>query len=321
MAEENANQGGEQAGGEQQAQGGQQAPGGEQAKGSWTDQLPEDIRGAPSLKTVKSIEDMAKQFIDAQSALGRALRIPSEHASPEERAAFRKRVAEHVPGLVELNTDDPDAVRLTLRQLGAPEEVAGYKLPEALQAAAGPDMAPVAEFAEWAHEAALTQRQFEAVAQKFTERQQQAAAQAATAHETGMRELRAEWGMAYAERVTGAAQMLRAYGAPDEVVRAVEAGKVRPELLRLFGSIADAMGKTGGGRPPGARDLERGQLTPSEAQAQLDEIHANQEHAYWKAPQGSPEQARAIEQYQKLLIQADPSLRQPHTIAQGPDED
>ena len=311
------NQQGAAGGDGQQGQGEQQGQGGGQPGESWLSALPEDLRGAPSLQNVRDVAHLAKQFVDTQSALGGALRIPSENASDDDWAAFRKRVADKVPNLVELNATDPEAVRLTMRQLGAPAEASGYKLPEGLGEGRA-DLRPVQEFAEWAHSANLTQSQFEAIATQFTKAQTMRAEAAAAEHNAGMESLRKDWGMAYSERVTGIATMLRAYDAPQEMVEAVQAGKVRPELMRLFAAVSDSV--MGDGKSPNdrVRDLQRrSQLTPEEARAQLDEIDNNPEHPYWKARPGSPEHARAIERYQKLLVQADPSLRSPHAVLGG----
>ena len=46
----------------------------------WRASLPEDIRGAKALESVKDVDSLAKQFLDAQSHIGNSIRITSEEA-------------------------------------------------------------------------------------------------------------------------------------------------------------------------------------------------------------------------------------------------
>ena len=62
----------------------------------WRSAIPEDVRGSPSLQNIESIEDLATQFVNAQGLIGNSIRIPSDNASDEDRAAFRQKLLEKV---------------------------------------------------------------------------------------------------------------------------------------------------------------------------------------------------------------------------------
>ncbi len=67
----------------------------------WKDDLNEDIKSAPAFKDIgDDINDLAKNFLDVQSHLGNAIRIPSAEASEEDVTAFHSRLKEKVPGLI-----------------------------------------------------------------------------------------------------------------------------------------------------------------------------------------------------------------------------
>jgi hypothetical protein len=249
------------------------------------------------LKDVASVEDLATQLVNAQGLIGNSIRIPSENASAEDHAAFRERLRAQVPGLVEVN-DDPDAFSAAMRTFGAPESADGYQLPQI----EGENLKPVQGFNEWAHEANLTQEQFNTVATRFTEAQHAAAEEAAVRHNSAMELLHREWGYAFEERSQLALDMARRSGAPEDFVTAMENNAVPAEWVKYMAAMGQQYGAEadlGADRRDGA-----GEMTPAEAQAQHDEIMANREHPYWTARPGSAEGERARELVMKLKERA-----------------
>lgn len=261
----------------------------------WRAALPEDLRGAPALKDIQDVSALTKQFLDTQALVGSSIRIPSEHASAEDLAAFQTRLQERVPGLVHVAPDDPESFAHTMRSLGAPEAADGYALPE-MEGAEG--LRQVEGFQEWAHEANLTQRQFATLAEKFTAASQARAEQGAVQHNADLEALSREWGQAYDGKVANAAQLVRLKGGPEEFAAAIEAGKVQPAILKFMGDLADGYGEAdlGEARKQGGDRA----MTPAEATAQLDEIMRNREHPYWDKGPTNPEKQRAMEQVLKL---------------------
>jgi len=264
----------------------------------WRDQIAEDVRGSKALESVKDVADLATQFVNAQGLIGNSIRIPSENASDEDRAAFRARLLEKVPGLAEVAADDPAAFAATMRQLGAPQDATGYRLPE-VEGADGLDA--VEGFNDWAHEANLTQAQFATLAERFTQAQVAQAETRATDHNAQMEVLHREWGYAYEQKVQAAISVAKLTDAPAEVVEAIEKGAIRPDLLRYFATLAARFGENDIGDAQRSGQVE---MTPGEAQLQLAEIMDNDDHPYWSAMPGSPAKVAAIELVMKLRHRA-----------------
>lgn len=245
-----------------------------------------------------SVEALATQLVNAQGLIGNSIRIPSENASDEDRAKFRQTLLERVPGLSEVNAEDPEAYRATMRQLGAPEDATGYRLPELPEG-----LEPVDGFNEWAHEAALTQAQFETIAKRFTEASVAGAEQQMAAHNAEMEALHREWGYAYEQNNAAALGAAKLTKAPEDFIEAMEAGRVSANWVRYFATLAENY--TEADIDDGGRRQQQAEMTPAEAQAQINEIMANKEHhPYWTAMPGTPEKQAAMELLMKLRHRA-----------------
>ena len=73
----------------------------------WKDDLNEEYKGSPAFKDIgDDINDLAKNYLDAQSHLGNAIRIPSKEASEDDVKAFHTRLVEKVPGLIPTPTSE-----------------------------------------------------------------------------------------------------------------------------------------------------------------------------------------------------------------------
>lgn len=240
-----------------------------------------------------SVESLAKQFLDLQSHLGGSVRIPSEHASDEDKAAFRQKLIDKVPGLAVVDAGDPDAFAATMRQMGAPADASGYALPQL----EGENLDPVEGFNEWAHAANLTQAQFDTIAKGFTAAEVAKREAMAVEHNAGMEALRGDWGFAYDQKMAGVANLAKLKGAPADMVTAIEAGRVAPAVLRFLSAVADSFGGDG---MPSLGDQQQQEMTTSEANATYLEIMNNKQHDYWTALPGSAERTAAQELVMKL---------------------
>ena len=232
----------------------------------WRSSIPEDIRNAPSVAGAKDIADLATQLVNAQGLVGNSIRIPSENASDEDRAVFRRKLQESVPGLAEVAASDPEAFAHTMRQLGAPEDAAGYSLPDFGEV----QVEPVAGFNEWAHEANLTQAQFETIARRFTEQNIAAGQNQMAQHNADMEALSREWGYSFDARTTQAITAAERLNAPQDFIDAIKAGKVSPAWVKHYAELSDKFGdEFDVGQD---RQNADARMTPAEAQSQYDEI-------------------------------------------------
>lgn len=68
-------------------------PGTDGASSTFLDSLPENLRSEKSLEGVKSVEDLANQFLNAQKLIGKkTIGLPSEDSTPEQIEDFYSRL-------------------------------------------------------------------------------------------------------------------------------------------------------------------------------------------------------------------------------------
>lgn len=58
----------------------------------WADKLPDGLKGNASLRTIGSLPDLAKAYVETKGMVGKRLEMPGEGATPEQVAAWRKTV-------------------------------------------------------------------------------------------------------------------------------------------------------------------------------------------------------------------------------------
>ncbi len=272
------------------------------ANTDWRAALPDDLKSSESLKSVKDIASLAKQFVDQQSYLGNAIRVPSEHASEADKKAFYEKLAKHAPDLLPRpNKDDPDSVLAVLSALGRPDDKALYEAPEV--AAELKEFVPderIEAFRDIAHRYGLTKDQFKGVMSdvlaadaSIIQSQQDALKQSRAA-------LHKEWGAVFDERTGQALKLAEATGAPAAFVDAIKNGAVNGEALKWLHSLSSRMGDK---LNIVNDDNGSGKMTPAEAQSQIDEIMRNRKHAYWDSHH--PDHQRAMDNIVKLGKLAD----------------
>lgn len=58
----------------------------------WLDKLPADLRGAPALAAVDSLESLAKNYVATKAMVGKKLEMPGADATPDAVAAWKRTV-------------------------------------------------------------------------------------------------------------------------------------------------------------------------------------------------------------------------------------
>lgn len=61
-------------------------------KPAWMAQLPDDLKSNASLTKFQKLGDLGKSYVELEGKLGKSTVVPDEKATPEEVAAFRKRI-------------------------------------------------------------------------------------------------------------------------------------------------------------------------------------------------------------------------------------
>ena len=270
--------------------------------GSWRDALPEDIRTSDALKNFNDVSGLAKAFVDTKRMQGNSIHIPGEDASDEQRRAFVDKLIERVPGVM-LKPDfehDGEQSAEFWRSLGAPENGAGYEMPE-VQLNDNEDFEVDNDRIDVMREAAakvgVTKHQFKSVMDAVLKHDIENQRSIGGQQNESMRTLHQEWGMAFEQNYAAALQVARATGAPDVLIDAIKNAQAGPETLKWLYAVGKNMGKEG------QNILNQGdgtttRLTPAEAQQKIDEIMNNKNHPYWDA--SHPSHASAMQEMVKL---------------------
>lgn len=253
---------------------------------SFSDLLPEELKGDPSLQDFKDIGGLAKSYISAQKMLGKSIRIPGEDASEEARAEFYKKLTE-VPDVYYAAGEE--GVESLYNQLGRPESPEKYKI-EVEGAELNPEA--LGEFTKMAHKIGLTNKQVNEIARYEAEHNKQMSEAMEKQAEEDGKKLREIWGPEYDNRLNMAKAVLNQYADkyPDHVQQLIESNAANnPALLAMISELGksvleeSSVASNGSSRSFG--------LTPEEAQEQYNEILSNMSHPYWDGDHPGHEQA------------------------------
>lgn len=245
-----------------------------QAQQSWLDNLPEDLKSNESLQKFKSVEDLAKSYVHAQSLIGRK-------------------------GVIVPSSDDDPGWDQVYQALGRPDSPDGYELerPEVEHY----DEELEKQFRQVAHQAGLSKRQvaqlyrwyldnYQAKVKEIEQFVQQRRQQAEEV-------LRKEWGKAYEAKLEAARRVWREFTPENEreaVLEELSRGLGdSPALIKVFARIAEALGED--------------QLAKGESQAKSyyeQALELTRHPAYIDA--GHPDHKRIVEQARELFAKAFP---------------
>jgi len=200
--------------------------------GNWRDSLSVDLRNNPTLETIPDIETLAKNHINVQKLIGtEKIERPKEDWTPEQFSDF-------------------------YTKLGRPAEAGDYDL----DAIARPENLPWDDgfqdsMVSIMHEAGLSQTQvskilsgyIESVGGQYTE----ATGEAQRSRETGIADLRSEWGKSFDSQVDLAKRAFRS-GAGDAFEQVAgmmlaDGGKLgdHPSIIRAFAALGGKMNEHG----------------------------------------------------------------------------
>ena len=235
---------------------------------TWLSGLPEELQGNATLQDVKSVESLAKQFIDTKAMVGASVRVPGEDAPDEDMVAFRQTLIDKNIGLMAVpNTEDPEAMAGIYRAMGLPEDSSGYTKPDEW---AGMTPERFETLAARAHELGMSKSQFNDMAAGLAKDSNTLMQAANDAHSTEMNELRVEWGAATDQKIARATNIAEQLEAPERLLAAMKAGDVDAQTIRWFDNIAAKFSGEGT-----SLVLDKGGVnadTPAELRERVDEI-------------------------------------------------
>jgi len=282
----------------------------------WRAELPEEVRSHALVTEAKDVAALARQAIDLQAYQGSSIRIPSEHASAEDQQAFREKLRQHVPNLIEADLTDTEAQRELQRRMGLPEEAAGYVRPEfELPEGVDLDYSMLDTFQPLAHEAGLTQGQFNTIVEKFTAANVEAATAARQQHIQGMEALHKEWGYAFDSKMSAAKVGAKVFAdAGLEVFAGDDLTVMGASTLRALAEVGSRLGGEGSSLEKDPGGAATTHITPAEAKRQRQEMLSNTEHPMWD--RSHPAHDTALAEYRKLTaLMLGPEGQKDHAVA------
>jgi len=228
----------------------------------WKANLSDEIRADKSLENIKDIEGLAKSYVHAQKLVGSdKIPVPNKFATDK----------------------DWDAV---YEKLGRPADATGYKydLPEDQKI----DEASLKNFSDQAHKLGLLPGQANGMVKFYNEMTaaslQESETTAVAAREASSSELKKEWGQAFDQKISQAANLAKSVGASElfntNMADGTKLGD-NPIMIKAFAELAGKMGEdniTQSSGPtfqtPAQLEKEIGELTMP-GSAYWDKSHPN----------------------------------------------
>lgn len=272
----------------------QDAPQETTAGGTWRESLPEDLREAGSLKDIPDIPTLAKAYTDAQSYIGRSIRIPGEDAGDDTWTDFNAKLM-NVPGVAKVPTSEssPEEWASFYTTMGRPESAADYRIerPEGMQA--GEAEAPLLEKL---HELGLNSGQASELVNWMNQGVGVVDEDSQRSQAEALASLKDDWGQAFDTKLKDAKAALQVYGDENLANELNNTGLGNNvQLIRAFAEIGKGFSEDPAIQAGGTKSMG---MTPSEAKTQIEEIQANSGHAYFD--DSNPAHASAVERMQKL---------------------
>lgn len=257
---------------------------------TWRDGISQDIRFDKNLQDIKSLDEMAKGFINSQKLIGNSFRRPEEGAAQDKWDEF-------------------------YGKLGRPESVDKYsqldmsEVPEGMEILNG----NIKEFSQIAHKFGLTDMQHKELMRVMVQQEirdhNKTAQIVEEEQQAGADLLKTEFGTAMNERVALAKRAYQVFMNNDQKLAEYfkEAGLENdPYMVMLFSKIGGKLledRSIDGQAGPSAMGM-----TPDEAKAKIATIRSDLKGPYYD--EFHPKHSEALEEVRKLYTYAHPPEEQ-----------
>lgn len=256
--------------------------------------LSESFRNDRSIKDFKSIDDIAKSYINLKAMVGNSIRIPGPDASDEVKAEFYKKL-ESVPGVLKFDENKVDDI---YNRLGRP------KSPDKYQVEFDPQLNTNSElqtgFLSKAHEIGLNSKQAQEIVNYQNQFVKQAADQIREQVLGFQEQVKAEFGADFQNRMvaanTGVTILSKKYPELGTLLKHNPIFANHPAIVNMFYNLG-RQAIEGNAGIAGAADVKFG-MSPSEAQAKIEEIRSNPNHP--SKNHKDPGHREALERVQEL---------------------
>jgi len=241
------------------------------SKQDWKSSLPEDIKAAKSLQSIKSVEDLAKGYVNAQGVIGRRFEDLSDEQIEQYYSAMGKPETKD-----DYSLDIPD----------------GFELPDELET----------WFRDTAFDMGMSKEAAEGLFNSYVEMETgnlQQAQQLQEIHiEEQAKQLKKDFGPAYDERVELANRALTQFGG-DETIQAIqEAGLANfPPLVKLLANAGEMLAE--GKFTEGANKGKFG-MTSEEASDQIQKLRTDPQFMAQFSDSSAPKHKEATQKMENL---------------------
>lgn len=169
---------------------------------SWQDSLEDhiELRDDPSLKSFKTIPDLAKSYVELKAYQGRSMKLPDKDATPEEKSQTVAKLRERGIDVAWMpdGVNEEDTERFW-RDLGVPEDMEGYTPPADFDGDLSDEHIKLAK--ETSKRLGHTKAQHENMLKQWAETSAEVEEQNTAAREEHEKQLKQHWGGAYEENV------------------------------------------------------------------------------------------------------------------------
>lgn len=267
--------------------------------GDWRQALPEDLRADTALKSINSLEDLAKGYVGISRMMGSRVPIPGKDAAPDIIKEFRSKIAGVDGVLLYPDEGDEQGMAQFLTKLGRPESPEGYKIQRPSNL---PEGMPVDENMEKAvlqrlHKAGASNKQAQDIVGMLYEFQAKAYQADLEANQAARTALEQKWGAAYDQNLGIAKTVLAKYGS-EQLAQELE-GQLgdHPGLTELLVNLGKlTLEDTVLRNLSGGGDMMR---TLEEVQADIDEVTKNPAYMNPRDPTNRTLVAKATKLFQE----------------------
>ncbi len=257
---------------------------------SWTDHLPEDLRGDEAFKPIKAetsdqaIGEMAKMYVSAQRMVGAdKIAVPTKEADAGEWRAF-------------------------WGKLGCPEEAGGYEvpkenMPEGFDAVLFDALRPAA------HRLGISRQQYAGMARELAGLQHQQQETDTTLEtqliETWHKDIRKEFGDAHDESIALGKRVVQEFGGDELANLLNETGYGdHPVIVKFMAKVGREIAEDEILGSGGSHTFKN---TPTQAQDAIRQLQLDQGFMAQYTDRNHPSHKAAVEQMNKLFQEAHPS--------------
>ena len=207
---------------------------------NWREYLPEDLRDHTTLADFKDVGSLAQSLIDTKRMVGGMVRIPGPDAGEADVKAFKEKLLSADLGVIPTpDLSDPEEAAAYYLRMGRPEEASGYTQVE------GMDPQRFESLSKLAHEAGISNKQFEQVAAAMVAEGTQANEAVIAERTQGVDALKSEWGEAFPEKYARAQRLAEATKGPEGLLEAMRSNAVDAATLRWLDGVAASLGGEG----------------------------------------------------------------------------